>query len=138
MRRLAILASLTLLLAACVDRPDFSDITDMKINTVANKPYNSVFVVVPMALATPPLNNIIFGPCENEFGMPDSRRANCELYYKARRQTSPWQQTAARAQAMSYGPGELQCWRTIGSAECTALAGPARAVNMIAPNMGGN
>ena len=70
--------------------------------------------------------------------MPDTSRANCELYYKARSQTPPWQQTAARAQSMAYGPGELQCWRTIGSAECTAIAGPARPVNIIAPNMGGN
>jgi hypothetical protein len=91
-----------------------------------------------LALSTPPLNNIIFGPCSDEFDMPVSRRANCDLYYKVRGRPSPWAETEAAAKVYGYAPTELYCRRTIGTAECVPLSGQARAPVLLAPNMGAN
>jgi hypothetical protein len=134
MRRLALLLSLPVLLAACMEIRD-------QVLDFQDKPYataNSVWFVLPTALSTPPVSNILYGPCTAEFDMPESRRANCDLYHRVRGRSTPWAETAARAQTMAYGPGELQCWRTLGTSECIAIAGPPRPVNMVAPNMGAN
>lgn len=130
MRR-ALLFVLPLALAAC------GELRQTAIE-YSDKPYNSAWLVVPVALATPPINNVLVGPCTDEFAVPDSRRTNCNLHHKVRSQTAPWNETTARAQAMSYGPGELQCWRTLGTSECAVIAGPPRSVYIVGPNMGAN
>lgn len=136
MRRLAKMASLALLLGACTtNKVEFAD---LKIKTVANQPYNSLMIVAPLALTTPPVNQILLGPCEPEFAVPDGRRANCNIHHKLYGTIPPWREAQIRAQMMAYGPGELQCWKTLGVAECIVVAGPARPVNTIAPNMGSN
>lgn len=131
MRRLALLLTLPLALAAC------GELRQQALEW-GDKPYNSAWLVVPLAVTTPPLKQVLFGPCNDEFGMPEARRESCDLYYKVRMRSSPWGEATARAQAMNYGPGELQCWRTLGTAECVAIGGPPRTVNMIGPNMGAN
>lgn len=130
MRR-ALLFVLPLALAACTAVSD-------RLSDYSDKSGHSASFVVPVALATPPLNNILVGPCTDEFAVPDGRKTNCNLHHKVRGQTSPWNETTARAQAMSYGPGELQCWRTLGTSECAVIAGPPRSVYIVGPNMGAN
>ncbi len=92
-------------------------------------------IYVSTATTTPPLNTIVFGPCGDEFSMPDSRRGNCDLYYALRRKESPWAQREAAVRAAAYQPGELRCWRTLGGkAECEAV-GPLRTPPaLVSPN----
>jgi hypothetical protein len=94
-----------------------------------------------LALSTPPVNTIVFGPCREEFGMPDSRRANCELHYRlvspvTGQPEAPWEQRAKAYAATAYQPGELTCWRTLGQiSECAVVNGPPRVAPYIAaPN----
>jgi hypothetical protein len=97
------------------------------------------YTLIGIAISTPPANNIIFGPCNDEFGMPDSRRENCNVYYFIRGRESPWAQKAAAAQANAYPPQNLYCQRTVGGlAECMVIRGAAHAPLMMAPNMGSN
>lgn len=130
MRR-ALLLVLPLALGACGE-------LRQKAIEYGDKPYGSAWFVVPVAFATPPVNNVLVGPCTAEFAVPDGRRTNCNVHHFVRGQTAPWNESAARAQAMGYGPGELQCWRTLGTSECVVIAGPPRTVNMVGPNMGAN
>ena len=77
------------------------------------------------ALTMPPLNTILFGPCPEEFGMPESRRANCELHYKLWGGEAPWVVRKNYYAATAYQPGELECTRTRGDvAECSVVSGP--------------
>lgn len=91
---------------------------------------------VGLAIATPPLNTIIFGPCREEFGMPDSRRADCELYYRVRGEDAPWVAREKYYAATAYRPGELQCTRTRGEiVDCAVVTGPPhRPPYIVAPN----
>ena len=86
--------------------------------------------------SVPPLNNILFGPCKDEFGMPDSRRGNCELYYRVRGEHAPWVERTQAADAAAYQPSELRCWRTLGKvAECEPVSGQVRTPpRLAAPN----
>lgn len=88
-----------------------------------------------LALATPPLNTIIFG-CDEEFGMPDSRRANCELHYHLTGRLAPWEEREKYYAATAYRPGELQCTRTRGAlVECAVVTGPPKQPPyIVAPN----
>ena len=89
-----------------------------------------------LGLATPPLNTIVTGPCQEEFGMPDSRRANCNLYYWIRGEDSPWEAREKYYAATTYLPGELQCTRTRGKiVDCTVVDGPPKKPPyIVAPN----
>ena len=78
-----------------------------------------------LALTTPPLNTILFGPCEEEFGMDPSRKANCELHHKLMGGEAPWVTRQKYFAATAYQPGELQCTQTRGQvAECAVVSGP--------------
>jgi hypothetical protein len=100
----------------------------------------TVFYVAGLALTTPPVNTIVFGPCREEFGMPDSRRANCELRAliasPVTGHRTPWEERAKFYAATDYQPGELTCWRTLGKiAECAVVTGPPRrAPYLVQPN----
>lgn len=93
-----------------------------------------------LALTTPPVNTVVFGPCREEFGMPDSRRANCELHHlllsPVTGHLAPWEERRAMMAATAYQPGELACWRTLGKiAECAVVTGPPKiAPYIVAPN----
>ena len=89
-----------------------------------------------LALATPPVNTIVFGPCQEEFGMPDSRRADCNLYYWIRGEDPPWVAREKYYAATAYRPGELQCTRTRGEiVECSVVSGaPKNPPYIVAPN----
>jgi hypothetical protein len=117
-------------LAGCADRDPGIGYTSF-----ANGHYRYAPLFGFMGATTPPLNTILLGPCNEEFGMPDPRRANCELYYRARGTTAPWQQRQAALQAATYAPGELRCWRTLGGiAECET-PGPLRTPPaLVSPN----
>jgi hypothetical protein len=90
-------------------------------------------VLVP---TTPPVNTVLTGPCKEEFGMPDSRRANCELYYWIRGEDAPWVARQKYYAATAYQPGELECTRTRGEiAECSVVSGPPhQPPYIVAPN----
>jgi hypothetical protein len=120
-------ASLTACSSGFVPDPHF----EYQLSSMGPTPY-----VAALALATPPANQIVFGPCNEEFGMPDSRSANCKLYYRIRRQTSPWEQRKAEFAAAAYKPGELTCWRTLGEiSECAVVSGPPkRPPAIVSPN----
>src|SRR6185437_7683037 len=85
---------------------------------------------------TPPLNTILFGPCEEEFGMDPSRRANCEIHYKLWGGEAPWVTREKYFAATAYQPGELQCTRTRGDVvECAVVSGPPKQPPyIVAPN----
>jgi hypothetical protein len=85
--------------------------------------------------ATPPVNQMLFGPCKEEFGMPDSKRDQCNFYYRVvERKPAPWNQREADAQAAIYAPGELRCWRTLGSvAECEVVGPLRKPSQLVAP-----
>ncbi len=121
--------ALLLLVAACSEPPD---------HITANLGRNGTAALYWAAfhLSTPPLNTIVFGPCDEEFGMPDTRKANCELHYRLYGQVSPWEQRRAVMAATAYQPGELACWRTRGEiAECAVVSGPPHlAPRIVAPN----
>ncbi len=89
-----------------------------------------------LAMAVPPANTVIFGPCKEEFGMPDSRRNSCELYYRVRGEASPWDQRQTYYQETNYQPGQLTCWRTLGKiTECGTVSGtPNRPPAIVVPN----
>jgi hypothetical protein len=91
---------------------------------------------VPAALTMPPLNTILFGPCEEEFGMPESRKADCELHYKLWGGEAPWIARQKYFAATAYQPGELTCTRTLGKvAECSVVTGPPhQPPYVVAPN----
>ncbi len=94
---------------------------------------------VGLALATPPLNTIIFG-CDEEFGMPDSRRKDCELHYHLTGRDAPWEVRAKYLAATSYQPGELSCTRTRGqNVDCSVVSGPPHSPPWVATpnNLGG-
>lgn len=88
-----------------------------------------------LAVATPPLNTILFG-CGEEFGMPDSRRADCELHYHLTGRLAPWEERERYYAATAYQPGELQCTRTRGEVvDCAVVSGPPhRPPYIVAPN----
>lgn len=88
------------------------------------------------ALAMPPLNTILFGPCHEEFGMDDARKANCELYYRVRGEEAPWVARQKYLDATAYQPGELSCTRTRGKiVECSVVSGPPHSPPyIVAPN----
>ncbi len=88
-----------------------------------------------LAVATPPLNTIIFG-CDEEYGMPDSRRHNCELHYHLTGRLAPWEERERYYAATTYLPGELQCTRTRGKiVDCSVVDGPPKRPPYIAaPN----
>ncbi|HTY68640.1 MAG TPA: hypothetical protein VMH36_18450 [Alphaproteobacteria bacterium] len=78
-----------------------------------------------LAPTTPPLNTIVFGPCEEEFAMDPSRKANCELHYRLWGGEAPWVTRQKYFAATAYQPGELQCTQTRGQvAECAVVSGP--------------
>ncbi len=80
---------------------------------------------VSAALTMPPINTILFGPCNEEFGMPASRKADCELHYKLWGGEAPWVTRQKYFAATAYQPGELQCTQTRGQvAECAVVSGP--------------
>lgn len=90
---------------------------------------------IGLAVATPPLNTIIFG-CDDEFGMPDSRRKDCELHYHLTGRDAPWEVQQKYLAATEYQPGELQCTRTRGKiVDCVVVSGAPRRPSWIAaPN----
>lgn len=89
-----------------------------------------------LAVATPPLNTILFGSCEEEFGMPASRRADCELHYHLTGRLAPWEEREKYYAATTYQPGELQCTRTRGElVDCSVVSGPPhQPPYVVAPN----
>jgi hypothetical protein len=88
-----------------------------------------------LTAAVPPYNTLAFGTCEEEFGMPDYRRANCELYYRLRGTTAPWQQRQAAAQQATYAAGELRCGRTLGGvSECEPVGAVRKPPSLALPN----
>lgn len=89
-----------------------------------------------LAVTTPPLNTILFGSCEEEFGMPTSRRANCELHYHLLGEDAPWEAREKYFAATAYQPGELQCTRTRGEiVDCAVVSGPPhQPPYVVAPN----
>jgi hypothetical protein len=93
---------------------------------------------VGAALTMPPFNTVLFGPCEEEFGMPDSRRANCEWHYKlfGFGKEAPWVERQKYYAATAYQPGELSCTRTRGElVDCSVVSGePHRPPYVAAPN----
>lgn len=94
-----------------------------------------------LALTTPPVNTILFGPCNEEFGMPDSRKADCELHYHLLGQDAPWEARAKYLDATAYQPGELSCTRTRGKiVDCVVVSGPPHSPPYIAApnNLGAN
>jgi len=95
---------------------------------------------VGLILATPPVNTWIFGPCKEEFMMPEGRREQCDFHYKLRGETAPYVRTQASGQSMAYQPGELQCYRTLGfKTECAIVSGAPRPNYLnAAPPMGAN
>jgi len=120
---------LLLLLAACSE-----DIDHVSANLGRNG--TAALYWTAFHLSTPPANTIIFGPCREEFGMPDTRQANCDLHYRLWGQVSPWEERRAMMAATAYQPGELTCWRTLGKlAECGVVSGPPHvAPRIVAPN----
>lgn len=93
-----------------------------------------------LILSTPPVNTWLFGPCKEEFMIPDGRREQCELHAKLRDQTSVVERKRAAAQAAAYQPGELVCQRTLGfKTECVIVSGAPRPIQLHAsPLMGAN
>ena len=135
MARVISVLLLGVLLAACSDLPTISIFPDRGITTLEKARLG----VGTLALSTPPLNQMVFGPCTDEFGMPESRRANCDIYYWVRNRNSPWVEAAAAERANSYPQEALQCQRTLGGVvECAPLSGRAHAPRLLAPNMGAN
>ena len=110
MSRIALTVAVAALLTGCADLNE--QIGKLGHDKRPNSTSASGSVVVPLLLATPPLNNIVFGPCTNELAMDDRKRSDCNLHHKIRGTTPPWEQAAAEARLMSYQPGELQCART--------------------------
>ncbi len=88
-----------------------------------------------LAVTTPPVNTVLFG-CDEEYGMPDSRRHNCELHYHLTGRDAPWEARAKYYAATEYQPGELQCTRTRGEVvDCSVVTGPPkRPPYIVAPN----
>jgi hypothetical protein len=135
MTRLATLSLVGLLLVGCSNLPSITIFPDQDFSTLQK----GRLAFGTLALATPPLNQVVFGPCTEEFGMPESRRGSCDLYYSIRNRNSPWVEAAAAERANSYPQEALQCQRTLGGvAECVPLSGRAHAPRLLAPNMGSN
>ena len=133
MRSLLGWCAMCALLGAC-STPPGNPIHNFEHNVTKQTP---VFYVAALALMTPPLNTMVFGPCEDEFGMPDGRRTNCNIYYYfVRHEAPPWEQRKFDYATAAYKPGELQCWRTRGNvAECSVVSGPPHmAPSIVAPN----
>jgi len=88
------------------------------------------------ALTMPPINTVLLGPCREEFGMPDSRKADCELHYKLLGEEAPWVERQKYFAATAYQPGELQCTRTRGEVvDCSVVSGPPhQPPYIVAPN----
>jgi hypothetical protein len=101
---------------------------------------NTILPFTGLVLTTPPVGTILFGPCKEEFMMPEGRRAQCEQYAKLYGETSAVERNRANGHAMAYQPGELQCWRTLGfKTECVVVAGAPRPSYLNAsPLMGAN
>lgn len=87
-------------------------------------------------LTMPPINTVLFGPCEEEFGMDPARKANCELHYRLWGGEAPWVTRQKYYAATAYQPGELQCTRTRGEVvECAVVSGPPhQPPDIAAPN----
>lgn len=93
--------------------------------------------VVGVIMSTPPYNTLLFGPCKDEFALPDSRRGTCDLYYKIRGRPAPWAETETNAVVREYPSADLFCQRTLGgSPECYALRGDIRPPQLNGPLMG--
>jgi hypothetical protein len=137
MRRIMILLGFATLLGGCS-----SDRLADTLNTTTGRVEhpNTILPLTGLILSTPPVNAVLFGPCREEFMIPDGRKAQCELHSSIRGQTSVSERTRANGQAMAYQPGELQCWRTLGfKTECIVVAGPPRPNYLNgAPLMGAN
>lgn len=115
----------TKVLLACCGLAPFLAACDFNATDTFGKHGPAGFYVGALALSTPPVNTVLFGPCTEEFGMPDSRRANCNTYYWLHMAQSPWDERKAAYDAAAYQPGELQCSRTRGEiVDCMVITGP--------------
>jgi len=137
MRRMMILLGLSALLGAC-STDKVAEILRVKETEVQHP--NTILPLTALVLSTPPVNTILFGPCREEFMMPEGRAAQCELYHKIRSETSAAERNKAIGQAMAYQPGELVCQRTLGfKTECVVISGAPRPIYLNAPpSMGTN
>jgi hypothetical protein len=126
----ALCGALIVSLAGCADRDPGIGYTSF-----ANGHYGYAPLFGFLGGTTPPLNTFAFGPCGEEIGMPESRRVNCEIYYRLRGTTAPWQQRQAALQAATYASGELRCWRTLGGvAECEPVGQLRAPPALVSPN----
>ncbi len=137
MSRIMILLGFAATLGACSNER-VADYLNTSTGRVAHP--NTILPLTGLILSTPPVNTMLFGPCREEFMMPDGRRSQCDTYAKLYGETLAVERNKANGQAMAYQPGELQCWRTLGfKTECVVAAGAPRPTYINAsPLMGGN